>query len=128
MADYAIGYKKPPKGRPFAPGTSGNRNGRPKGSANRLGELVQKTLDAPMPYSDNGRQRTASKREVAVRVLARKAVNGDVAAAELLMRKRSHAIKHGQKSATRVVVINWLAEYDGQTRAEDSHTTNGDEG
>jgi hypothetical protein len=39
------GYDKP-RGRPFAPGTSGNPNGRPKGSRNRAALEVEALLEA----------------------------------------------------------------------------------
>ena len=114
MADYKIGYGKPPKGRPFEPGRSGNPNGRPKSKPNPLGEIVQEVLDAPMAYRENGKPKTASRREVAIRILVEKAVKGDVAAADLLLKKRRHALRHGQKGSQQLVVTGWLPDHPGQ--------------
>ena len=45
--DYKIGYRKPPEGRRFKKGQSGNRKGRPRGTRNLktdLRELLQETV------------------------------------------------------------------------------------
>ena len=118
MADYDIGYGKPPKGKRFEPGKSGNPSGRPKDGPDRLGKIVQEVLDAPMQYRQNGRTKTATRREVGLRLLVEKAVKGDVGAAELLLKKRRHALRHGQNGARRLVVTDWLPDYPGQTAGE----------
>jgi hypothetical protein len=118
MADYDIGYGKPPRGKRFEPGKSGNPGGRPKDEPDRLGEIVQEVLDAPMQYRQNGRTKTATRREVGLRLLVEKAVKGDVGAAELLLKKRRHALRHGQNGARRLVVTDWLPDYPGQTAEE----------
>lgn len=118
MADYDIGYGKPPKGKRFEPGKSGNPGGRPKDEPDRLGKIVQEVLDAPMQYRQNGRTKTATRREVGLRLLVEKAVKGDVGAAELLLKKRRHALRHGQNGARRLVVTDWLPDCPGQTAEE----------
>jgi hypothetical protein len=42
--DYDVGYSKPPRDSWFAPGTSGNPGGRPKGSKNKPPQLRDKNL------------------------------------------------------------------------------------
>jgi len=115
VADYAIGYRKPPKGKPFKPGKSGNPAGRPKFTPDRVGETAQRVMDAPMQYRQNGRTKTATTREVELKLLAERAANGDVDAADLFLKKRKHALRHGEKSALRLVVTDWLPDYPGQT-------------
>jgi len=40
MADYEVGYGKPPKSRRFQPGVSGNPKGRPKRKPLALAETI----------------------------------------------------------------------------------------
>jgi hypothetical protein len=115
MTDYKTGYGKPPKDKQFEPGKSGNPGGRPKHEPDRLGEIVQEVMDAPMQYRENGRTKTATRREVGLKLLVERAIKGDVSAAELLLKKRRHALRHGQKAAQRLVVTDWLPDYPGQT-------------
>ena len=118
MADYHIGYGKPPKRTRFEAGRSGNPNGRPKVAPDPLGEIVQEVLDAPMQYRESGRTKTATRREVRLKLLVERAVKGDVAAAELLLKKRNHAVRHEGVGARRLVVTDWLPDYPGQTGAQ----------
>ena len=115
MTDYKTGYGKPPKDKQFEPGKSGNPGGRPKHKPDRLGEVVQEVMDAPMQYCENGRTKTATTREVELKLLVKRAVKGDVSAAELLLKKRRHALRHGQKGAQRLLVTDWLPDFPGQT-------------
>ena len=47
MADYDVGYGKPPKRTRFKAGISGNLKGRPKRKPMALAEIVGKVLNAP---------------------------------------------------------------------------------
>lgn len=60
MSAEATG-KKQPKGKPFKPGQSGNPNGRPKGSRNKLGE--QFIADLHEDWKANGSAAIARVRE-----------------------------------------------------------------
>ncbi len=115
MADYEIGYGKPPKRTWFEAGKSGNPKGRPKLAPDILGEIVQEVLDAPMQYREGGRTKTATRREVRLKLLVERAVKGDVAAAELLLKKRKHAFRYEGAGAKRFVVTDWLPDYPGQS-------------
>lgn len=74
--DYAVGYGKPPRGRPFAPGHSGNPNGRPKGSKN-FHTLVEEALNETVAVREKGREQMISKRQVGALRLANKVAEGD---------------------------------------------------
>lgn len=115
MGSYKIGYKKPPKGKPFKPGESGNPAGRPPRGSNQLGEIVKEVLDGEMEFRERGQPKKATRQEVSIKRLVEKAVKGDVIAADLLLKKRASALKHGEKSARRLTVVNWLPDYPGQT-------------
>jgi len=84
MADYPVGYGKPPKHSQFQRGESGNPKGRPKASKGlktelreELGELVSVTID--------GKTRRVSKRRLVIKALAAKAAKGNVPAADKLL-------------------------------------------
>lgn len=119
MSEFEIGFKKPPKDWQFKPGQTGNPNGRPKKKPDPVAEVVQSVLDAPMQYREKGRTKTASRREVTLRLLVEKALKGDVGAAELLLKKRKRALRHGQSSIQRLVVTDWLPDYPSRSQAAD---------
>ncbi|MEM6900956.1 MAG: DUF5681 domain-containing protein [Pseudomonadota bacterium] len=82
--DYQVGYKKPPIRSQFKKGQSGNPNGRPKKSRN-ANKLAHDLLNEEMQFTENGEQRTASKREVTLRTQSAKAVQGDHRATDRLL-------------------------------------------
>ena len=82
--DYTVGYKKPPKSAQFKKGQSGNPNGRPKKSRN-ANKLAHDLLNEEMQFTENGEQRTASKREVTLRTQSAKAVQGDHRATDRML-------------------------------------------
>lgn len=114
MSEYEVGFGKPPRETRFKPGKSGNPRGRPKKTASQLEKLVRRVLDAPMQYRENGRTKTATRSEVAIKLQVQRAIKGSIAAAELLLAMRKHAMQHGNNGVTRLVVNDWLPEFAGQ--------------
>lgn len=115
MADYEVGYGKPPKKTQYPPRKSGNPKGRPKLAPDMLGKIVREVLDAPMRYRENGRTKTATRREVKLKLLVERAVKGDAQAAELLLKKRRHAVRSGEAAGKRLLITDWLPDFLGQT-------------
>jgi hypothetical protein len=115
MDDYEIGYGKPPNATRFRSGTSGNPSGRPKRDRSLLAEIVDGVLDAPVRYRENGRTRTATRREITLKLLVQRAIKGDVAAADILLRKRAHALRRAGAGSNRLLIRDWLPDYPGQT-------------
>ncbi len=74
--DYAIGYGKPPPDTRFKPGQSGNPKGRPKGSKN-MKTLIEHELDQKIVVREGGARRQVSKREVVVKKIVNKALEGN---------------------------------------------------
>jgi hypothetical protein len=74
--EYEAGFRKPPRHGQFKPGHSGNPKGRPKGAKN-LATLLGRTLSERVLVTENGRRRSISKLEAAVKVLVNKAASGD---------------------------------------------------
>jgi len=77
--DYEVGYGKPPVGKRFIKGQSGNRKGRPRGSKN-LTDIFLDTITESVPVTENGRTRSVSKFRVSMKQLGNKAASGDLRA------------------------------------------------
>ncbi len=82
--DYKVGFGKPPKHGQFGKGVSGNPKGRPKGSRN-LATVLAKALEEKVVINENGRRRTVTKLDAAVKQLVNKAASGDLVAMRHLM-------------------------------------------
>ena len=89
--DYAIGYGKPPKGRPFQKGQSGNPR-TPRGQ-NGFAALLAAELDARVTITINGRRRRMTKREAIVAQMVDKSTRADLRAIKMLadMQKEAEA-------------------------------------
>jgi hypothetical protein len=74
--EYEVGYGKPPRHTQFKKGRSGNPAGRAKGSRN-LATLLGRTLKERVVVNENGRRRSITKLEAAVKQLVNKAASGD---------------------------------------------------
>lgn len=81
---YAVGYGKPPEHSRFQPGQSGNPKGRPKGSLN-LATAVNRALREKVVITENGRRKSMTKLDVAVKGLVNRAVKGDARAMQQLL-------------------------------------------
>src|SRR5665213_2071899 len=83
MADYTIGYGKPPKEFQFKPGVPGNRKGRPpKAQPTAVAEVIMSTLTAPIQYREHGRSKTTTRLALSLKMIVDSAVKGDLAAAD----------------------------------------------
>jgi hypothetical protein len=78
-----VGYGNPPQHSRFKKGQSGNPEGRPKGTPN-IGTVLERTLREKVVVNENGKRKTVSKLEAAVKQLANKAASGDLKALQLL--------------------------------------------
>ena len=75
--DYEIGYGKPPVGRPFKKGQSGNPSGRPAKSAKSAPPLLVRRFVEQVLEVGNGRcQKTTRRETVMVQLLDQPAVAG----------------------------------------------------
>lgn len=82
--DYAVGYGKPPEHSRFQAGQSGNPKGRPKGSLN-LATAVNRALREKIIVTANGRRKSMTKLDVAIKGLVNRAVKGDAKAMQQLL-------------------------------------------
>ena len=81
---YEVGYGKPPADTRFKPGTSGNPTGRPKGSLN-LATAVNRAMKEKVTIVENGRRKSVSKLDAAVKGLVNRAVKGDARACQQML-------------------------------------------
>ncbi len=82
---YEVGYGKPPTHTRFKPGQSGNPRGRPRGSKN-LATIFDRELSATVAVTEGGKRRKLSKRQVIVKRLIQKAIEGDHRATQTLLK------------------------------------------
>lgn len=80
---YSVGYGKPPKHSQFQKGTSGNPTGKRPGVLN-LSTVLQNALQKQVVVWEEGKKKTVSKMEAAVKRLVDKAITGDMSAFRLL--------------------------------------------
>ena len=78
-----VGYCNPPESTRFKAGQSGNPKGRPKGTLN-MATALERALREKVVVNENGRRRTVTKLEAAVKQLMNKAASGDLKALQLL--------------------------------------------
>lgn len=81
---YEVGYGKPPKHTQFKPGYSGNKKGRPKGSAN-LFAAVEKLQNERVRIVHNGKQKSISVTEAILRKAGMDALNGNAKAQKIML-------------------------------------------
>jgi hypothetical protein len=74
-----VGYCSPPEATRFRKGVSGNPRGRPTGSLN-VATVLTRTLRQKVAITENGRRRTVTKLEAAVKQLVDQAAAGDLRA------------------------------------------------
>lgn len=83
-ANYAVGYRRPPKETQFKAGQSGNPRGRPKG-IRPVGAVLQAIIQQKIRVTENGKTRWIPAFEVMFRRLANDAMRGDQKAVKFLL-------------------------------------------
>jgi Family of unknown function (DUF5681) len=78
-----LGYGNPPEHSRYKKGQSGNLRGRPKGKLN-MATLLEQTLREKVVLTENGRQKTVSKLEAALKQLTDQATSGNLKALQVL--------------------------------------------
>ena len=79
----SAGYCNPPEHTRFKTGQSGNPRGRPKGTLN-MATVLERTLREKVVINENGKRKTITKLEAALKQLTNKAASGELKALQLL--------------------------------------------
>ncbi len=104
-----VGYCNPPGHTRFRKGQSGNPQGRPKGTLN-IATALDRTLREKVIINENGRRKTVTKLEAAVKQVINKAASGDLKALQLLATLVRSAEERGIQGATPNAAIDELDE------------------
>ena len=122
MKKYDIGYGKPPTASRFQPG---NRAwaGRKKRKPIVIAEVVEGFLDTRARYTERGRVKAATRRELRIKKVINDAVKGDVKSAEMVLKLLEHEQKHGSRGHQTIRIINWLPDRPGQTANQKTHVS-----
>lgn len=100
MADYELGYMKPPKSGQFQPGQSGNPKGRPSGSKNTY-KLLDDIVNEKVQITKNGKPVKISKKQTMLLQAVNKAVQGDLRALQTLLPMMT-AVDHKNEELAKV--------------------------
>jgi Family of unknown function (DUF5681) len=112
MADYEVGYGKPPRHFQFKKGVCPNPRGRPRRRDTEIGDVVRSFLSAEIQYREKGRTRQTSRLELAIKRCVAAALNGDVGSAAMLLKMRAQAIRVGDTGPLIIQISNALPDED----------------
>lgn len=121
MSDRKAGYGEPPEHSRFKKGVSGNPKGRPRRQPPEIGEVIRAVMDAAEEYRESGRTRKASRWELSVRRHLRKAMEGDVGAAEALLKIRAQAQRKRDTTTQVVQICDLLPDDPLQPKSSDAN-------
>jgi len=88
MADYEVGYKKPPRHSRFKPGNRANPHGRGKRKQRTEAAIVHEIMTQRVTFVEGGKSKRAPRIALMIKRLGAAALNGDVGAAEALLKIR----------------------------------------
>lgn len=84
LADYKVGYKRPPPETRFQPGRSGNPKGRPKGRSNHR-TTVNRVMNEKVSLRQGDETRRITKFEAVLQAQANKGMKGDARSAAMVL-------------------------------------------
>jgi hypothetical protein len=93
--EYKVGYGKPPLHTRFKPGNRANPHGRPAEKPESEAEIVRRVLNSPAEYRSGRKVYRATNMEVLIKKFGSLACQGDVKAADELLKMRSAYAKLG---------------------------------
>ena len=108
MADYEVGYKKPPRHSRFKPGNRANPHGRGKRKQRTEAAIVHEIMTQRVTFVEGGKSKRAPRIALMIKRLGAAALNGGVGAAEALLKIR----KDFKQSPAIEPVVLYMTEED----------------
>ena len=93
MAEYKVGYGKPPLHSQFKPGNCANPRGRPKNAPYSEFGILNGVASGIIEYREGTKVKRAQRIEVLIKSLGERALKGSVSAAADLLKLRKQAEK-----------------------------------
>jgi len=90
MADYEVGYKKPPRHSQFKPGNRANPHGRGKRQRRDEAQIVHELMNGLVEFREGDKSKRARRIEIIIKCYGAAALRGDVGAAETLLKIRAN--------------------------------------
>jgi Family of unknown function (DUF5681) len=94
MAEYEVGYKKPPRQSQFKAGNRANPHGRGKRKRRTEAEMVNEIMSQPVSFREGGKSKRAPRIEILIKCYGAAALKGNVSAAEALLKIREKFERH----------------------------------
>jgi hypothetical protein len=104
-----VGYCNPPAHTRFKAGQSGNPQGRPKGTLS-MATVLERTLREQVVINENGKRKTITKLEAAIKQLTDKAASGELKALQLLAALVRSAEERGIQAAVPSAALDEVDE------------------
>jgi hypothetical protein len=117
-----MGYGSPPIHSRFKPGQSGNLKGRPKKDVKQFPKLIDGIFESDVEYVEDGRTKSLSRKELAVKQHIQKGIRGNLANIAALLDMRDDA-KKSSRVRPRIIVENWAPDRPGQTGEQKTRET-----
>jgi Family of unknown function (DUF5681) len=114
MGEYDVGYGKPPKHSRFKIGNKAS-SGRPKRKALAAVDLINAALHGMAQFMEGGRTKKATRLELGIKKTVNDALNGDVKAAETVLKLLAHPKLFGDAATQRILMRHWFPDHAGQT-------------
>jgi hypothetical protein len=104
MAEYEVGYKKPPRHSQFKSGNRANPHGRRgKQKPRTEAEIVHDVMNGLVDFREGGKSKRMRRIELLIKSCGAAALKGDIGAAEALLKIRTQFDKH--RAIEPVVVV-----------------------
>ena len=104
MAEYEVGYQKPPRHSQFKPGNRANPHGRRgKKKPRTEAEIVHDVMNGLVDFREGGKSKRMRRIELLIKSCGAAALKGDIGAAEALLKIRTQFDKH--RAIEPVVVV-----------------------
>src|ERR1700722_7768900 len=97
----------------------------PKKNSKQFAELIDGVFGSDVEYFEDGRKKSLSRKELAVKQHIRRGVRGNLANIAALLDMRDEA-KKSSRAKPKIIIENWVPDRPGQTGEQKTHETAAD--